>query len=43
LTRLIDDPGARGGPDPRQRIVNKFGIHRLVERTEAALASLVQS
>jgi glycosyltransferase involved in cell wall biosynthesis len=43
LTRLIDDPGVRGGPDPRQQIVNKFGIQRLVERTEAALASLVQS
>jgi len=43
LIQLIDDRGTKGRPDPRARIINEFGIHRLVERTEAALASLVQS
>ena len=42
LTRLLDnrDTARR---DPRARVITEFGIQRLVERTEAALASLVQS
>jgi glycosyltransferase involved in cell wall biosynthesis len=34
---------SRGGslPDPRRRILDEFNLQRLVERTEAALASLV--
>jgi glycosyltransferase involved in cell wall biosynthesis len=30
-------------PDPRQRILNEFDLQRLVERTEAAVGSLVQT
>jgi glycosyltransferase involved in cell wall biosynthesis len=43
LRKSIENLRAGSAPDPRQRILNEFNVRRLVQRTEAALESLMQT
>ena len=42
LKKCIENLRAGLAPDPRQRIIDEFNLQRLVERTEAALDSVVR-